>query len=847
MSNNKIEEIKLPRHPNHKPHLILNSHGIRGYKNPQTGASPPTPLRNRTAHGGHIKNLYQQALKKAEEKITDNFFGVSSVNERGYYLDFKLTEDLNALKSLDASGLELIRIREETRGDNNHIIATVFIPKDKTDGFGEKIRKYLEENNTSQEGKPTSPKNKSLIEGIDDIDASDIKSLWCDPEDNFPKNDRSFLWEVCILSSQETEFIQACQKEEINIQPEERLKFPDRIMFCINTNVKKMQKIQLRTGAIAELRGLKPIAGFLSSLQTKEQAEWMEDLRSRIEWPNIDAPSICLLDSGVNHAHPLLTEALKDQDLHTYDPNWPKADGFNPDGNHDQYHGTAMAGIALYGDLGSALESQQDIQLKHRLESVRILPRRGENPKKLYGYIAKESVARVEIQEPNRLRNFCMAITSSEDVKRGKPSSWSAEIDNLCAGTNDDDPDKKRLIIISAGNIRDDNGPPQNYFSHCQIEQIENPAQSWNALTVGAYTEKININDDDFQGWQALAEEGDLSPWSRTSVTWQEQWPIKPEIVLEGGNKAISPNGQSLDSPDDLCLLTTHYEPATKLFQTVDGTSPATAQAARMAAIIQEQYQNFWPETIRALLVHSAGWTPKMLDRIKLKPSRKHMASMMQCFGYGVPSLERALWSAQNALTLVAQNTIQPFKRASDKKEGTMNEMHLFELPWPKATLESLAEEEVLMKITLSYFVEPNPSERGYKTPYAYSSHGLRFEIKQPSETLDNFKRRINKSEREDEQEKSPGKPESDKWYIVKRARDHGSVHSDIWKGTGAELAAMGIVAVYPTSGWWKTHIRQEKWNTKTRYSLIISIETDNEKIDLYTPVATLIEQEITI
>ncbi len=41
-------------------------------------------------------------------------------------------------------------------------------------------------------------------------------------------------------------------------------------------------------------------------------------------------------------------------------------------------------------------------------------------------------------------------------------------------------------------------------------------------------------------------------------------------------------------------------------------TSAATAQAARLAAIVQAEYPNLWPETARALIVHSAEWTQAM-------------------------------------------------------------------------------------------------------------------------------------------------------------------------------------------------------------------------------------------
>ena len=109
------------------------------------------------------------------------------------------------------------------------------------------------------------------------------------------------------------------------------------------------------------------------------------------------------------------------------------------------------------------------------------------------------------------------------------------------------------------------------------MRQIENPSQAWNALTVGAYTEKDALIDPTYGGWQAIAPVGGVAPCSRTSVLWDRKWPIKPEIMLEGGNWAES--GQQVDSPDDLAVLTTHYRPAIRQFEAFGDTSAAASLA----------------------------------------------------------------------------------------------------------------------------------------------------------------------------------------------------------------------------------------------------------------------------
>ena len=70
---------------------------------------------------------------------------------------------------------------------------------------------------------------------------------------------------------------------------------------------------------------------------------------------------------------------------------------------------------------------------------------------------------------------------------------------------------------------------------------------------------------------------------------------------------------------------------------------------------------------------------------------------------------------------------------------------------------------------------------------------------------------------------------------------EKGSIHFDYWKGTAAELAASNFLAVYPVTGWWKERSYLGWAESTCHFSLIVSIETETEEVDLYTPVATQI------
>src|SRR5690606_28216237 len=122
------------------------------------------------------------------------------------------------------------------------------------------------------------------------------------------------------------------------------------------------------------------------------------------------------------------------------------------------------------------------------------------------GHFTARGISRAEIQAPERKRIICMAVTSSDALGRGRPSSWSGMIDALASGYSDD---RKRLFVLSAGNV----GDPEDWKrfpDSNKTREIHDPAQAWNALTVGACTEKTRIEDPTLANYHPLAESGDL-------------------------------------------------------------------------------------------------------------------------------------------------------------------------------------------------------------------------------------------------------------------------------------------------------------------------------------------------
>lgn len=823
------------RESNNHPHFIFQSSAqAESFTSPATGGGgKQVPDRNRDAHGSALLGKLQQLKPVLAEAVEQQ--RQAGIDEGiGLQIEFESFPDVElAFESLarERSGIELRNVRQ----DDEKTFATVFVPDGKLEVFEKLITAYLD---TSKD-KKSGPAHSKLLNAISEIRAATLHALWTDSPDSMPKADEEHLWwEVWLPTRGDRQGVVNQFKEmavglNFRIAPGE-LHFPERSILLIYGSAGQMKRSMMTLNSIAELRRAKETAEFFDALSPEEQPNWIDELNDRLTLPadGAEVPYVCLFDTGVNNGHCLLKQAIANADKHSVEPAWGVDDS--------EGHGTEMAGLALLGNLTDVLVTQAPISVSHRLESVKLIPEDGANggDAQLHGYLTSEAVDRPTVTAPYRKRVFSMAITARDNRDRGRPSAWSATIDRL-AYDADAQGETPRLFVISAGNIKDPNAWVEYPHSNTS-DGIHDPAQAWNALTVGAMTHLARVTETDAGHYTPIAEVGGLSPFSTTSQTWQAHWPLKPEVVFEGGNAAQ--DGLGAAWMPSLSLLTTHSDPTERLFTTSNATSAASALCARMAAQLMARYPDLWPESIRGLIVHSAQWTDamkRMFLPARGEPTKAQTTELVRHCGFGEPSLDKAMWSADNSLTMICEEFLHPFKREKGK-EPQLRDMNLHRLPWPLAELEALGETQVEMRVTLSYFIEPNPSARGVTSRYRYESHGLRFDVKRPLESEDDFRARINVAARDDE-EYANRNDNDPNWVIGKKNRHKGSLHSDIWKGSAAELASRGAIAVYPALGWWKTRPILERYNQRVRYSLVISINAPDVDVDLYTPIANQI------
>jgi hypothetical protein len=490
-----------------------------------------------------------------------------------------------------------------------------------------------------------------------------------------------------------------------------------------------------------------------------------------------------------------------------------------------------MAGVALYRDLGAAIEDGK-ANAPHWLQSSRLMVRPGQGTAsddnyEIWPVLTLGAVRAAEDADPRpRDRVFTLAITRTmqDPPLDGFGSTlWSHAIDQIAHHEG-----RGRLVVVSAGNARYDRWltlaeqHPQLQLS----EKVHQPAQAANALTVGAFTERVELpGTKDYEGTEVVAKcPGGISPYTSTGLPGTE-WPIKPDVVMEGGNLGISGALPDASVPT-LCALTTHHRHVHESpLGLISMTSEATARAAHLAASIWAVEPKLRPETIRGLIVHSASWTPEMLRQFDGLNDR-----LLAC-GYGVPDEDVARECAKERATVVFEDVMQnaifeeepkkkPPRRATTKatQPKLRRKVKVFRLPIPDELLGD-TDPDVEVRVTLSYLAEPNKFGRR-----VLRGLDLKWDMQGPQEDEDAFLRRINARRRATgaDGRRAKASSRSFPWELGIQLRSRGTVQSDRCRVKMSHLVGDKLIAVVPVLGWWDR--RRELRQQQMSFSLIVSV-----------------------
>ena len=287
-------------------------------------------------------------------------------------------------------------------------------------------------------------------------------------------------------------------------------------------------------------------------------------------------------------------------------------------------------------------------------------------------------------------------------------------------------------------------------------------------------------------------------------------------------------------------------------------TSAATGEGGALRVVrCMAAHPDYWPETVRALMVHSARWTPRhawCASRGRRMRKAAHISDLARQFGFGVPNLERAF-------AIGKQPAISPSSRrrpssrsfcqtktgkpeASSSRLVIRSSMRCTSIINPVACgarCRGLGEKLVELKVTLSYFVEPSPGQLKPITPARYRSHGLRSICSGAPRTCGRSslgstscrrlrtrgRRRGLKATRTNDVGRSDVRDRSrraDKGWmfeaptaVPKRQPGIASLRCLAGHRRRDLAARRAYRAVYPVSGWWKYRVPQKRYDSKTR------------------------------
>ncbi len=342
------------------------------YTTPSRGGGRDIPRRPVGVHGKWLRQRLDSAWQQADAESKQRQ-AVALPTRSGTYLEFRSDAGAELVsKSLEnrPKGIRLLSVTQRHVEDEEKSVtfATVFIPAEKQGYFLQRIEQYRTERTKKDE-----PKNRPLIDSIADIQLAVTESFWTD---SVPMPTTEAAWcevwlrtEIGEESVAETGF--RALLAELSIEAVDgALLFPERTVIQINADGRQLSELVKSSGDIAEFRLAKDTAAFWLDLPNADQAAAVDELLGRLDITD-EGVAVCVLDTGVNNGHLLLQPVLDTDDCHTVRSEWKI--------NDQHGHGTLMAGLAAFGDLHNAMSSGKRLRITHLLESVKILPKPGDD------------------------------------------------------------------------------------------------------------------------------------------------------------------------------------------------------------------------------------------------------------------------------------------------------------------------------------------------------------------------------------------------------------------------------------------------------------------------------------
>lgn len=789
--------------------------------NPQTIAN----LNNRFGHGRGLRESLDKAKSSWTEYVQESWLeGILNDDEIPLFLQIDTWKiKIEALKWL---GIELISEEE-----NGYIIgSSISISK-----LEKKITDFLEQNWRSKNQAAQLWKIDSWIQWrLEHILSADLSAIW----DNI-NEDEVYEIEVGVACQKipipkrkvrdtDIDFeVKMRQWENDNYQKEidresqleaivnayngiitDQINFEDSFCYFININGKWLKNIAIIFPFVFEIK-LQEDIDTISTISQNEEDIGLITLES----PEPDNAGVCVMDSGIQENHILLSSMVRwansrsylPHDTNVWDANW---------------HGTSVGWVVIYP---SWIPRTGSYKANCWIENARILDHDRKIPKGvMIGNIMKQVTD--DFYKPST-RLFNLSVNSSTACRTTHVSSWSAEIDRL-SYEND------LLFVISSWNL--DRSQIRHHLSsypeylHKNECRIANPWQSLFGVTVGS----ICPNGFETVDERSISPANHISSFSRS---WFWIWDsIKPELVEYGGEYVvdkITPYGLRQKEPTSIETTNSTLTGGKAYSKDSIGTSFSAPKVCNILAQIQNSFPEKSTLFYKALLIQSARWP----SEIEITEDKNENANKLARYGYWLPNINRALQNNSNRITFIDDT-----KKISGK-QANIYAVHVpVEIRWPSMSAQ------VLIEVTLVYKSKSRRTRKGTKS---YLSTWMSWISSKPWETIEEFRSRVIQEWQKQESEPiittddpmedtlSSQRTDSFKWIIQDNKR-HGKV-AKISRSNSATQKDWTIINAYDLpESFFIWVIGHNGWEKDTDndypYAIAVSFESLDGTIQIY-------------
>lgn len=426
--------------------------------------------------------------------------------------------------------------------------------------------------------------------------------------------------------------------------------------------------------------------------------------------PSPDSPFVCIIDSGIQEEHVLITDAIDKAHSKSY-VSASVADEVANGG-----HGTKVAGGVIYG---REIPKAGNFQSSIIVQNAKILNQHGWLPNDLYPPQLMERV----INDFATTKIFNMSINSFSACKVRHMSEWAATIDRIMY-------ENDIIFILSAGNVDRTNDAVNkpgiqefirngNTYPEYLLEpacRIANPAQSCFAITVGSVCEG-DFEDEDRK---SFGVNSNISSFSRCGLgLWGM---IKPDVVEYAGDYIYEKAGQS--------LVTNHNSVSTEVIRSTIhggnalgyhvGTSYAAPKVSHIAGALLREIPEISALLIRSLIIQGARLPASDFNNPDIKSLRK--------YGYGIVNKQRTVSNSESRITLIGEEKI------------SAKAARIYTILIPEELRRTGNDYDILIEVSLSFVAKPRRTRRKTKS---YLSTWVDWKSSKLGESAHRFERRI--------------------------------------------------------------------------------------------------------